>query len=73
MNSKNPVFGPFLVIFPNFGAKFFPRKFDCHAQLHMDLQHHTKIQKKLMIKCQENTQIKGQMEGQLERLTDPIS
>ena len=37
INSKNPVFGTFLVCFPNFGGKkIFSGKSGCHAQLHME-------------------------------------
>ena len=38
MYLKNPVFGPFLVHFPNFWSKNnFSGKSGCHAQLHMHL------------------------------------
>ena len=69
INSKNPVFGPFLVHFPNFRGKyFFPRKMcRCHAQLDMGFEHHVKIKKKLMIQqFQENARTDGRTDGRTD-------
>ena len=49
------MFGTFLAIFPDYGAKIFFQNIRlCHAQLDMGFQHYAKIQKKLMIQFQEN-------------------
>ena len=66
MNSRNPIFGLFSTFL---GAQFFFKQSGCHAQLHMDLLYHTKIQGKLMILFQENVCTDGRTEGR----TDPIA
>ena len=48
INSKNPVFGPILVHVPNFGCKRKKKikKYHCHVQLHIGIQHHVKNRRK---------------------------
>ena len=44
--------------------KIFWKIWLCHAQLHMDFQHHAKTQKKLMIQFEENTWTIGRKDRQ---------
>ena len=62
-----PIFGPF--------SQFWEQKkiWHCDAQLHMGFQHHTKIQKKLMVQFQKNAQIEGPKGRRMEGWTSAIS
>ena len=65
---KKLIYGPFSY---SLGQKIFSWNiWPCHAQLHMDFQHHAKIQKKLMIQFQEYAKTEGR---KTEGRTDPIS
>ena len=71
-NSKNPVFGPFLVHFPNFGGKKFFQERLCHANLYRFLapcqnleKTNDTIPRKQSDRCKD-----GRMEGWAERRTD---
>ena len=65
-----PIFGP-CFRFP-WHKKFFWKIKICHAQLHMVFQHHAKIQKKTIIRFQENAQTDGRSDGSTEKQTYPL-
>ena len=76
MNSKKPVFGPFLVHFPNFRSKkLFSGKSGSVTHNFIWISNTVpKSRKKLIIQFQENTRTDGRTEGQKDGKTaDPIS
>ena len=65
---KNPVFGPFLAHFPNFGGKKICLE---NPALSLTTSYgfldHAKIWKKLMIQFQENARTDGRTDGRTDR------
>ena len=80
INSKNPVFGTFLVCFPNFGGKIFfsgksgsvTHNFIWSSSKCQNLEKTIQFKDTIPRKCLDR-RLDGRTDGKMERWTDPIS